>query len=588
MRKSSYLQTLYLQKPWLLILLIAIIATLPWIGLGDFYTKGEPREAALAISMLHDGNWIIPNGFADEFAYKPPLNHWLIAGFSYLFNNGEVTPFTSRLPSVLGFIGLIGICFMFFARRRSTLEAFVACLIIITCFEIHRAAVTTRLDMLLTFFIVTGIIQLYIWYEKKKNRYLISSWIFLTLATLVKGPVGIVLPCGIFAVYLLINKCNFFKVVGKCLLVIIPSFIIPLIWYILAYKVKGDEFLHLVLAENFGRFFSISDNQLDIKYRLGVENPWWFYFVSILAGFIPHTLLIIVSVFFLKYKKTELTIKQTILTWWSKLTQNKFQLYCFLVIIVFFVFFTIPTSKRSVYIMPLYPFVALFMAQYMLYLVQNKPKSIRIYTLILDVLIGILSLVSVLCVLHVLNFTSIGSLFVKRERSLHDIELISNGFSQPTLIGVIVILILVYAFCHSTYILKKQSNLKVLMASFGLMIAANMFLDGNILPQLKNGYSSKPFAKHITEKYNDLEGNVYVINDLLKYPNPYGLSFYLGNNLRNLEKEKPDTGYFLAGEPSKEDIIKSYPNYQFEELEKSSKYTDYKMPIVLYRIKKIK
>ena len=35
-----------------MVIVICIISVLPWIGLGDFSTKGEPREAAVAVSML--------------------------------------------------------------------------------------------------------------------------------------------------------------------------------------------------------------------------------------------------------------------------------------------------------------------------------------------------------------------------------------------------------------------------------------------------------------------------------------------------------------------------------------------------------
>ena len=75
--RTPTLQYLYLQKPVTLIIVICIIAVIPWIGLGDFSTKGEPREAAVAISMLESGNWILPQSYADEFAYKPPMAHWL-------------------------------------------------------------------------------------------------------------------------------------------------------------------------------------------------------------------------------------------------------------------------------------------------------------------------------------------------------------------------------------------------------------------------------------------------------------------------------------------------------------------------------
>ena len=49
--RTPTLQYLYLQKPVTMMVVICIISVLPWIGLGDFSTKGEPREAAVAISM---------------------------------------------------------------------------------------------------------------------------------------------------------------------------------------------------------------------------------------------------------------------------------------------------------------------------------------------------------------------------------------------------------------------------------------------------------------------------------------------------------------------------------------------------------
>ena len=47
-------------KPLFWVLVLSIIATLPFIGLTDFYSKGEPREAVVALSMLKNGDWILP------------------------------------------------------------------------------------------------------------------------------------------------------------------------------------------------------------------------------------------------------------------------------------------------------------------------------------------------------------------------------------------------------------------------------------------------------------------------------------------------------------------------------------------------
>ena len=49
----------YNKALWLIIIL-AIVMMIPFLGLTDFNTKGEPREAVVAYTMLEHGNWILP------------------------------------------------------------------------------------------------------------------------------------------------------------------------------------------------------------------------------------------------------------------------------------------------------------------------------------------------------------------------------------------------------------------------------------------------------------------------------------------------------------------------------------------------
>ena len=133
--RTPTLQYLYLQKPVTMVIIICIISVLPWIGLGDFSTKGEPREASVAISMLESGNWVLPQVYANEFAYKPPMAHWLMAAFSY--PQGYVSEFTARLPSALAFICLMGCTLVFFGRRIKFQQAFIATLLLLTLSLIH-------------------------------------------------------------------------------------------------------------------------------------------------------------------------------------------------------------------------------------------------------------------------------------------------------------------------------------------------------------------------------------------------------------------------------------------------------------------
>ena len=119
------------------------------------------------------------------------------------------------------------------------------------------------------------------------------------------------------------------------------------------------------------------------------------------------------------------------------------------------------------------------------------------------------------------------------------------------------------------------------------MFFLNLFLDSSILPGFKNSYSSKPFAEHISAKYN-LKNNTYVITDLQNgYFNMYGLNFYLGNYFKNFRSSQPEECYLLISSSKDNEVKKIYQDkYYFSLLEKSSKHTDFKDEIFLYALKK--
>ena len=126
---------------------------------------------------------------AEDIAYKPPFFHWCIAALS--LPAGEVTEFTSRLPSALAAIIMAIACFLFFAKRSRNDIAFLASLLLLSGFEVHWAAMASRVDMVLTCFIVLAMLQLYRWWELGLKGIPIWAILFMSIATLTKGPVGI-------------------------------------------------------------------------------------------------------------------------------------------------------------------------------------------------------------------------------------------------------------------------------------------------------------------------------------------------------------------------------------------------------------
>ena len=55
------------------------------------------------------------------------------------------------------------------------------------------------------------------------------------------------------------------------------------------------------------------------------------------------------------------------------------RMYALITILLIFVFYCIPESKRSVYLLPIYPFIAVFIADYIAWLIRHNHRSIKIY-----------------------------------------------------------------------------------------------------------------------------------------------------------------------------------------------------------------
>ncbi len=557
--RTRTLQYLYLQRPLISLVVITILSVICWIGMGDFYTKGEPREASVALSMMKDNNWVLPQAYADEPAYKPPLTHWLMATFS--LPKGEVTPFTSRLPSALAFLGVIVVSFFLFGRKLKFTETYLTCIILLTSFELHRAAMTARVDMLLTFFILTGLLCLYKWEVREKVTGLPPIIpILLGLAALTKGPVGIILPLLVFGVYLLILKYNFWKIAGKLILVAICAMILPGIWYFFAYKSGGQEFLDLVWAENFGRF--LGSNNLSISYDLGHKEPFWYNFITLLGGFIPWTIFLFISLFGIKYS---LKIPGFKTIWNKMLSMEKVKIFSLVAAVVIILFYCIPSSKRSVYLMPAYPFIALFIAQFILHMVEYRPTVNKIFSMFISA-IGIIVVLFCLStvVTHFVNPVELVGHFTSHQKTLDDIASIWRSLNRPQVLYIILICALVLSLYVLFYQLRKKNNMKLLYATIGVYFMIFLVIDGIFLPAFKDGISVKPFAEKIKLEYDLNAHPVYVMNNLLEYSNMYAMNFYLGNNFLNFEKEKPEQGYFLVGKDSFEKVLTRYQDqYDF-------------------------
>ena len=184
------------KKAFWFIALLSVLVVVPFLGETIFYSKGEPREAIVALSMLESGNWILPVNYGTDIAYKPPFFYWSIAAVSSLF--GEVTEFSARFPSALAFLAMQLMFFAFVAKRKNVQTAFLASILLLSSFEVHRAAVACRVDMVQVAFIVISLCLLFRWDEKGCRGVPWLAVLLMGCATLTKGPVGLHIPLRVY------------------------------------------------------------------------------------------------------------------------------------------------------------------------------------------------------------------------------------------------------------------------------------------------------------------------------------------------------------------------------------------------------
>lgn len=565
------------KKMFWFVALLSVLVIVPFLGETIFYSKGEPREAIVALSMLESGNWILPLNYGTDIAYKPPFLYWSIAAFSAVL--GGVTEFTSRLPSALSFIAMQLVFFAFVAKRKDLKIALLTSILLLSSFEVHRAAVACRLDMLQVSLIVISLCLLYRWDEKNSRGVPWLAVILMACATLTKGPVGSVFPCLVIGVYQLMRGRSFgkafFSLAGIGLLSLIPL----AIWYWAAYQQGGKVFSDLMIEENAGRLFH------KMSYE-SHENPVWYNFLTIIWGWIPWTLVLIISLFGLNWKSMRFLpqgdgfVQRLKNGWTAFRNQSPVQLFTWLVILIIFIFYCIPKSKRSVYLLPIYPFMAVLIAEYLLALAQRGAKVFKISAIIFASLGLLLTVVfiTVRCGLIPDSVWGSGRHAAENLGFMHALEDVSLSVPKWFLVALPVIA----SVCTLRMVIKRAPAYSLLYGIAGCMICLFVVLDGVYQPTVLAVKSDK----HLAEQVNTYvpEGDVYSYSTM----SFYCANYYLNDRMRHIEVEQPAEGYLLVPEKEEEKMLGELgETYQLEKVFRTEKRScDMRDEVCMYKFKR--
>lgn len=496
--------------PILIPALLTIILIVPWLGEMFFYSKGEPREAIVAVSMLDSGDWILPVSYGGDIPYKPPFFAWLIALASLIFNGGVVSEFTSRLPSALAAIAILVATWRLIVPRTGRDRAWITIIVLATSFEFYRAAVACRVDMVLTACMIGAI---YCIYTMRGHPWRIL-WAILLLsgATLTKGPVGTLLPCLAMGLYFVLTGSNCFRTVVRLTLIALASFIIPAIWYWLAFRNGGDSFAALAWEENIGRLTG------SMGYESHV-NSWYYNIVTIFSGMLPWTLPIIISLFFQHVRQA------IVLAWRSRSLRPGLSTLAWTVGLTVFIFYCIPSSKRSVYLLPCYPFLAYGVAW-----ILNAVRIPRIMSVWANVLAVLGVLASITTIFG--QFVSFGSI----------------TFESLTWYEWIIAVLPLFA--GGWWLATRSRHANGLAGVCGFSLLLFMCYGGAYAPMIMNPRSDIHAARIVAERVPEdapLLSNIPQ-DSLLRY---YSMNYYLNDRIRRVEvlDSVPADAWILSGEP---------------------------------------
>jgi hypothetical protein len=343
---------------------LASLIIIPWLGFAGIFTRGEGREALVALDVLN-GSLVLPRGYGDVIASKPPFLHWCIALLSY--SQGKVTEFTARLPSAI--FSIVFICFLWVFLRfyKNIAFATTACLLLFFSSEWVRASVICRVDMIHASTLATAILLLYhikFLYQRKNLKIHVTIACLLSVSVLSKGIVAVLLATFIVIVEkALVYRKNFsrqevvsflkaklvkseviFPIViafakeSLCLWYLIIPVLVYVLWYVSALILGGDEFISKVTEENFSRFSGTM--KMPAHYH-GI----FFLFATIPLGLLPWAIWLPGLLYYV----------------------SSLSYFSIRVVILVIFFYSLPASKRSVYLLVCYPFFCIILAEFFSY-----------------------------------------------------------------------------------------------------------------------------------------------------------------------------------------------------------------------------
>ena len=438
-----------------LFLLIAAISLLINVGSYGVIESSDARYAEIGRSMYNSNDYIHPNLLDVHHYHKPPFTYQITAlGYKIFGINSFGARFFLQLAVLLQLILVYRLSILLFNNKKTALWS------AIIYFSFPLVLISSRNLTTDAFLATFALLSIYSWVRYRKSgiiKWLYAFTLSLAFGFLTKGPVIFIVPIIFILFYNRTEKAkrnfSFHHIAAWTLFLVVAAS-----WFVyLGYS--NPAFLDYFLGKQTADRFS--------KNAFGRTEPFWYFFALAPLVGLPWFLAFI---YLLKDQKELLKTKSL-------------HFAMLMAFVIPLIFFSISSSKRILYILPLYGLLAILIADLFSKINTEKVKIINSFVLGFSGLILLAFIVA---------------------------PFINTGMNFPyyLAIGSCIALITISLFYKSIKELKFKPILTSLIVTVFLLISASTILAKN---ELKIN-ASKPVTDFIiSENLNSRDVLVYNI-----------------------------------------------------------------------------
>lgn len=344
----------------LALILICYCAFFYHLGGYPLWDPDEGRSAEISKEIVRSGNWVTLTQGGKPYYDKPAPYFWLVALGLKL---SDLPEFPVRLPSALAAALAVVIVYLWGSISKSSEGGFWAGMVLATSVEFVGLGRLARIDMVFTFFFSAALLSFLCWAQRGQGKVWIRLfYLFMALAVLAKGPVGLLLPVLIVGITLglrkrwsLLKKMNLLS--GMIIVALVAGS-----WYLLA-AIRDPEYIWTFLWDHNGARYFITEP--------GAKHPEpvYYFLPSLMQGYLPWSLFLPAVIYdFWKHRKEEGREEALFLFVWAAAV---------------FVFFSFSRNKLASYILPLFPPLALLTGGFLHRFreAREMPRWIRLWVL---------------------------------------------------------------------------------------------------------------------------------------------------------------------------------------------------------------